>query len=83
MSEQGDPEEYYQKLEEFAQEQQNKVKDMIEQSHKMMEQLKPFDMAENVDEKVDKLVKSVNDELEKAMGQVNDQMKQLNEKMKS
>lgn len=83
MSDQGKPqqaEDYFEKLAEFAQQQQDKVTELIEQSIKSMSDFKPFDVAEDVNEQVEKLVQSVNDELEQAMNKVNEQMKKLSQK---
>ena len=70
---------YFEKLADFAQKQQEKVNKMLEDNAKNMAEFKPFEVTDDMNDQVDKLLQNVNDELEKAMGKVSEQMKKLSE----
>lgn len=75
-------EEYFKKLAEFTEKQQEKVAKVIDEGAKVMADFKPFAVAEDINTHVDALVKTVDEQLTKAMEKVNEQMKQINEKTK-
>lgn len=73
-------EDYFEKLAKFTEEQQQKVAKVIDDSAKVMEDFKPYAVADDVNVQVDALIKSVDEQLEKAMKNVQDQMKKINQK---
>lgn len=66
---------YFKKLAEFTQKQQEKVSSLIADNQKAVTEAKPFTQAEEIDSQIKKLIQHVNDELDTAMKEVNKYMK--------
>lgn len=66
---------YFKKLAEFTQKQQEKVSTLIADNQKAVTESKPFTQAEEIDSQIEKLMQHVNNELNTAMKEVNKRMK--------
>ena len=69
---------YFEKLAQFTQEQQQKVAKVIDDSAKVMEEFKPYTVVKDINTQVESLIKTVDEQLEKAMQNVQEQMKKIN-----
>lgn len=66
---------YFKKLAEFTQNQQQKVTELIAESQKVIDDVKPFAHSEKMDLQLESLMQRVNNDLDKAMTEVNQRMK--------
>ena len=66
---------YFKKLAEFTQQQQQKVSSLIADNQKVMNESKPFVQAAQIESQIEALIQRVNNDLDSAMENVNERMK--------